>query len=266
MNSPRVTKLANRQDMYKSPSSAAGCHHKKNAQTTYDSDSNNNESPAWRKVYKKRCFDEFKKSRQKLVNRFRCLDVNSKENRTTKDYLEQELEKICRLEAVTRPDLKITADEASELIRQIQLEMIPVEYGGLSDEQLSEIFDAEEADEIMQREAIRQNDEGGVNVVCPVCQKASLIQREGVIGCPAQNGCLFKVEKSQLDLTLGELAKLLDKAMSCHECTNVPSFEFKAGIVANSAEAMLLKQMTGSSRNCFLLMSCDKCQHMQYIF
>lgn len=32
-------------------------------------------SPSWRNVYKKRCFDEFKKSRQKLMNKFRDLKV-----------------------------------------------------------------------------------------------------------------------------------------------------------------------------------------------
>ena len=35
----------------------------------------NEESPSWRSAYKKRCFDEFKKSRLKLVNKFRNLQV-----------------------------------------------------------------------------------------------------------------------------------------------------------------------------------------------
>ena len=36
----------------------------------------NGESPSWRNAYKKRCFDEFKRSRLKLVNKFRSLQVN----------------------------------------------------------------------------------------------------------------------------------------------------------------------------------------------
>lgn len=71
MNSPKVSRSAAKyQDLYKSPSGRRGP-----AIAEYTSDSNNNESPSWRNVYKKRCFDEFKKSRQKLVNRFRSLDV-----------------------------------------------------------------------------------------------------------------------------------------------------------------------------------------------
>jgi hypothetical protein len=35
----------------------------------------NNASPSWRDAYKKRCFDEFKKSRQKLLTRFRNFQV-----------------------------------------------------------------------------------------------------------------------------------------------------------------------------------------------
>ncbi len=73
MNSPRMTKVAKNhyQDMYKSPSSC-----RKSVDSAVIADSNNNDSPNWRNVYKKRCFDEFKKSRQKLVNRFRSLDVS----------------------------------------------------------------------------------------------------------------------------------------------------------------------------------------------
>lgn len=73
MNSPhsKVPRSAAKyQDLYKSPSGRRGA-------AEYTSDSNNNESPSWRNVYKKRCFDEFKKSRQKLVNRFRALEVRN---------------------------------------------------------------------------------------------------------------------------------------------------------------------------------------------
>ena len=70
MNSPkpRLKNATNYQELYKSPASHR-C-------ATPEIDSNNNPSPAWRSIYKKRCFDEFKKSRQKLVNRFRDLKVN----------------------------------------------------------------------------------------------------------------------------------------------------------------------------------------------
>lgn len=38
---------------------------------------NNVESPTWRDAYKKKCFEEFKKSRQKLITKFRKCQVRS---------------------------------------------------------------------------------------------------------------------------------------------------------------------------------------------
>lgn len=49
--------------------------HKQLYKSPGGSDSNKIASPNWRDVYKKRCFDEFKKSRQKLLSRFRNFEV-----------------------------------------------------------------------------------------------------------------------------------------------------------------------------------------------
>lgn len=67
------------QELYKSPQSlAAGLRvsspssRKVPTINPAEVDSPNN---LWRNAYKKRCFDEFKKSRQKLVSRFRNCQV-----------------------------------------------------------------------------------------------------------------------------------------------------------------------------------------------
>jgi hypothetical protein len=70
MNSPKTG--SHHQGMYKSPSL------NRKAISNIGNVEIDKDSPSWRNVYKKRCFDEFKKSRQKLVNRFRTLDVNYK--------------------------------------------------------------------------------------------------------------------------------------------------------------------------------------------
>ncbi len=282
MNSPRVSRVtkSHYQDMYKSPSSC-----KKSLDTALISDSNNNESPSWRNVYKKRCFDEFKKSRQKLVNRFRCLDVskngekflifenillmyqlkvNVKDNKTAKDYLEQELQKICLLEATTQPELKINPDEAAEIYKQIQMELIPTSYGEFSEEQLLEILQQEEINEMRNQEAVNSN--LSTVVVCPVCQKSNLVQEQNLICCLNPAGCSFRFDVMKMNLQLCELERRLKSAISKHECAYVPSFEFKTGIQPNTKEAEVLAQLSGSKQSCFLLMSCDKCQDMQFIF
>jgi hypothetical protein len=76
--SPSMSRTAPKvsyKDMYKSPTSAG------HRNMTHQSDDGCGGSPAdgnclnWRSAYKKRCFDEFKKSRQKLLNKFRNLEV-----------------------------------------------------------------------------------------------------------------------------------------------------------------------------------------------
>ena len=75
-SSSRPTARPNHMEMYKSPmrgaSSQATCAATALGGVGGDS---SNASPSWRDAYKKRCFDEFKKSRQKLVNRFRNFKV-----------------------------------------------------------------------------------------------------------------------------------------------------------------------------------------------
>jgi hypothetical protein len=77
MNSPsqhNSSKLrSNHKDMYKSP---LGVRVNNTDERAGSSDLNAQpQSPVWREIYKKRCFDEFKKSRQKLVNKFRNFNV-----------------------------------------------------------------------------------------------------------------------------------------------------------------------------------------------
>lgn len=64
------TRLAHHKEMYKSPFR----HGVQNSPITKENDGMT-ESPSWRNAYKKRCFDQFKKSRQKLINRFRTCQV-----------------------------------------------------------------------------------------------------------------------------------------------------------------------------------------------
>ena len=78
-HSPSVSRSTHKvsyRDLYKSPKSSSGG----TRNMIYQSDDCNG-SPVdggclnWRSAYKKRCFDEFKKSRQKLLSKFRNLEV-----------------------------------------------------------------------------------------------------------------------------------------------------------------------------------------------
>ena len=87
-NSNSINKAASRlsthKEMYKSPGMS---------RNGLDGSENSNQSvpdsmsPSWRNAYKKRCFDEFKKSRQKLLSKFRNLQVRNQNQIFTKNLL-----------------------------------------------------------------------------------------------------------------------------------------------------------------------------------
>jgi len=175
--------------------------------------------------------------------------------------LEEELQKICLLEATTKPELKISVDEAAEIMRQIQQELIPT----VGDEELLEILRQEELNELINQEAILNN--SSINVVCPLCLKSNLEQSTPtLICCKNKAVCSFHVDQTQINLDFAGLSVRLDKALAAHGCNQVPCFQFKGGILPGSQDADMLMNLTGSVRASFLLMSCENCQFMEFIF
>ena len=227
-----ASRLSHHKEMYKSPCRNVD----DNSQSGEPSDSN--ASPSWRLAYKKRCFDEFKKSRQKLLSKFRNLQVDVNENKpktVLKDYLEEELQKIMLLEAKTSSSL-LSIDEASDIYKQIQQELI----SELNDQQIEEILRNED----FEQEMVLQNAANNKfhNVCCPVCFKANLKQEFNQVFCP---NCNFGYDVQKVKIDLNQLASRLDEAMRNHLCNDVPLFMF---------------------RNSELLMLCEKCDFMLSIF
>jgi hypothetical protein len=66
----QASRLMNHKEMYKSP-----CRGSPSNEAINSADQQNGASPSWRDAYKKRCYDEFKNSRQKLLSKFRNLQV-----------------------------------------------------------------------------------------------------------------------------------------------------------------------------------------------
>lgn len=147
-------------------------------------------------------------------------------------------------------------------MRQIQLELIPTQ---VSDEELLEILRLEEVNDMMNQEAILSN--SSIHVVCPVCQKSSLEQSaHSLITCKNKMACNFKIDQTQVECNLKELSVRLQKALASHTCSQVPCFQSKSDIVPGSQDANMLMGLTGSARSSFLLMSCDNCNFMEFIF
>ena len=98
-HSPSVSRSIHKvsyRDLYKSPTSSSGG----TRNMIYQSDDCNG-SPGdggclnWRSAYKKRCFDEFKKSRQKLLSKFRNLEVILREKSFILKYRSSRHTKFC---------------------------------------------------------------------------------------------------------------------------------------------------------------------------
>jgi hypothetical protein len=189
--------------------------------------------------------------------------MGKKENKCAKDYLEEELEKICLLEATTQPELKISTDEALAIYKQIQNELIPQEYAEYTDEQLSEIFESGELIEKLNQEDIFYNLNKNITVICPLCQKSNLVEDKSSIICQNVHSCNFKIDIRKTNVDLFELARRLDYSIAHHECDGVPHFQFKTS--DNSNDSILFDQLSASKATCFLLMTCDKCSLMEFV-
>jgi hypothetical protein len=166
------------------------------------------------------------------------------ENQTgkLKDYLEEELQKICLLEANTNKAL-ITVDEAFDIYRQIQAELIPSQF---DDQQIEEIIHRQDIEEETAINAIKTK-----SIVCPICMKSNLVQDGSFIYCKSllSNSCSFKLDTSIVKINIQELGTRLENAVRQHTCNDVPLFMF------TNAEP----------NSCYLIMMCESCQYMHSI-
>jgi hypothetical protein len=222
----RVNNLMNvHKQLYKSPGGSANS-------------GSNNASPSWRDAYKRRCFDEFKKSRQKLLTRFRNFDITDnkkqKENPANlKDYLAEELEKICLFQATSNEF--ISYDDAMEIYKQIQEELSTTEY-----------YDYEKEVENM----CRKNSD--FSCICPICLKFDLKYLDNNNSCIFCSNCNFRINTTKSNnekLTIECFADLLNNSVKIHNCVGVPVFQ----------------QITDDDGSKFLILICDACNYMKII-
>lgn len=167
-------------------------------------------------------------------------NADTKKTGKFRDYLEEELEKICLLEAQTN---SITIDEAIEMYKEIQGELLPT----YDDKQLEEIIQSQQYEESILNAVLNNN----LYVICPICQRANLSETHEQIYCRNSSQCHFKIEKSKANnIDLSTLQTRLETCVKQHECSEPPRFQFKT---------------SESVTSCFLLMSCDKCEFMSFL-
>ncbi len=185
-----------------------------------------------------------------------------------KDYLQEELQKICLLEATLNPNL-ITIDEAEDIYRQIQIEILP-QYD-IEASQLDDYLRQLEIEEKLFEDSILTSNNNFKQIICPVCQKSNLIQTQSWLKC--QKDCGFRVDSIKTGIDVNQLEQRLEIAMNKHEnCNEIPQFQFKTfesvGSNANTInnEQILFSQLsTLPQASCLLIMTCEKCQLMHMV-
>ena len=157
-----------------------------------------------------------------------------------KDYLEEELAKICVLEAKTNKTLVVSVDEADEIYKQIQLELMN---------------DQDVVEEMLRMEQLEVEASLAATVTCPLCFRTNLMQENGHIYCPnvAVRRCEFQVDMRSCGFDLAQLKNRLENRVAQHACSNTPVFMFES-------------ENGGQASPCCLIMMCESCGFMQSVF
>jgi hypothetical protein len=143
-----------------------------------------------------------------------------------KDYLDDELEKICLLEAKVSDQL-ISIDEAADIYKQLQYELIQHQQ-----------YD----DDVFYQHQEVEMPSINNHVICPLCQKSELsIDNKKFISCPK---CFLWIDADARQMTLSDLNLCLENAVKQHNCPEIPYFK-------------MFKEQENS--NGTLLMICENC-------
>lgn len=158
----------------------------------------------------------------------------------------------------------ISVDEALEIYKQIQEEIIP---NNLDEAQLDELLKSQEREELMNQDSIYHalSDEFS-RIFCPICQKEFLAQENSVIYCKnfLKKNCNFRINCYEARIDLPKLAERLNTALVNHNCSEVPSFQFKTKDQMSQSDLILINQLSSfPTHSCFLVMSCENCSLMQ---
>lgn len=210
-------------------------------------------TPPWKETYRKRCLDRLKESRGKLQEKFRNIStaLNEKDEFIT-DLMREELQTMQKNLCSGEEKLDVEMDDFSaadfdiesvlNLFEDIQEELRQEELKMLAEFEQYEASLRQEEDALCSAiESLSAED-----VICPVCQKNSMLQNKSVIFCK----CGVRVDTEQDCLTLVNVKKLLDEGVKLHEntCTTPPTFSVVSDLGPQN-----------------LLMSCKSCDWMSII-
>lgn len=210
-------------------------------------------TPPWKETYRKRCMTRLRESREKLQEKFRKISASINEtDEFITDLMRDELQTMQKnlgsgeekldieMEGFSAADFDI--ESVLNLFEDIQEELRQEELKMLAEFEKYEASVREEEDVLCSAIASLSAEE----VICPVCQKNSLLQNKSVIFCK----CGVRVDTEQDCLTLRNVKQLLDDGVKLHgkTCDTPPTFSVVSALGPQN-----------------LLMSCQSCDWMSII-
>lgn len=210
-------------------------------------------TPPWKETYRKRCMSRLRESREKLQEKFRKISASINEtDEFITDLMRDELQTMQKnlgsgeekldieMEGFSAADFDI--ESVLNLFEDIQEELRHEELKMLAEFEKYEASVREEEDVLCSAIASLSAEE----VICPVCQKNSLLQKKSVIFCK----CGVRVDTEQDCLTLRNVKQLLDDGVKLHgkTCDTPPTFSVVSELGPQN-----------------LLMSCQSCDWMSII-
>ncbi|ESO97271.1 hypothetical protein LOTGIDRAFT_231480 [Lottia gigantea] len=204
-------------------------------------------TPPWKETYRKRCLDRLRGSREKLMTRFRKIDITSEKDDFIKDIMTDELKTLKREQA---KDLDIEFEDTGFNGVDLMLNLFEDIQEELKHEELRLLEEHDRYEHSLKLEenvlcsAIEKlsTDE----VICPICQKSTLLLNKNIIFC----SCGVRIDTEQDCISLSNVKNQLEASIYQHSlaCTTDPTFSIIADF--------------GTQH---LLMSCQVCDAMDII-
>jgi hypothetical protein len=180
-------------------------------------------TPPWREMYRTRCMERLRNGRDRLISRFRQLDLQSTgpegDGDIISDVMKEEWsvmrgtvlsglrhDPFLSEHDVSLPDDDDGDDEIISIMEAIKLELQNEEQLILEAYRAGEMFEQSNLDA-----SIDLTDPN--SVVCPICTRNRLLQNKNVIFC----ACGLRLDMEQDGLMLSNLKEQLDVGVMSHE-------------------------------------------------
>ncbi|XP_029784377.1 RPA-interacting protein isoform X2 [Suricata suricatta] len=195
-------------------------------------------SPSWKEAFRQGCLERMRKSRDRLLSRYRQVGGNEpgsvQSSLLVQEVMEEEWSALQSVEGCPEGLAQLEEPMDLAVLEEIQRELAEQERSIISEYEKSLHFDERCLSVILAEWEANP-------VICPVCTKCNLRVSSGVVTCP----CGLYLSSQSPELTEQKLRACIEDSVNEHSahCPHTPAFSVTGGTGAEPA----------------LLMSCRAC-------